>query len=49
MPFLFIFVSGVLADLVETSYRLLVLACIIGTMAFYLILSVVNLAQVPQG
>jgi hypothetical protein len=49
MPFLFIFVSGVLADLVETSYRLLVLACIVGIMAFYLILSVVNLAQVPQG
>jgi hypothetical protein len=49
MPFLFIFVSGVLADLLETSYRLLVLACIVGIMAFYLILSVMNLAQVPQG
>lgn len=49
MPFLFIFVSGVLADLLETSYRLLVLACIVGIMAFYLVLSVVNLAHVPQG
>jgi hypothetical protein len=49
MPFLFIFVSGVLADLLETSYRLLVLACIIGIMAFYLVLSIVNLAHVPQG
>ncbi len=49
MPFLFIFVSGVLADLLETTYRLLVLACIVGIMAFYVILTVVNLAQVPQG
>ncbi|MGP0018481.1 MAG: hypothetical protein ACLPHP_07930 [Candidatus Sulfotelmatobacter sp.] len=49
MPFLFLFVSGVLADLLETSYRLLVLACIVGIMAFYLVLSVVNLAHVPLG
>ena len=49
MPFLFVFVSGVLADLLETSYRLLVLACVVGVMAFYVILSVINLAQVPQG
>jgi len=49
MPFLFVFVSGVLADLLETSYRLLVLACVVGIMAFYVILSVINLAQVPQG
>jgi len=49
MPFLFLFVSGVLADLLETSYRLLVLICIVGIMAFYLLLSVVNLAHVPLG
>jgi hypothetical protein len=49
MPFLFIFVSGVLADLLETSYRLLVLTCIVAIMTFYLALSLVHLAHVPQG
>ena len=49
MSFLFIFVSGVLADLLETSYRLLVLACIVAIMAFYLVLSLMHLARVPQG
>jgi hypothetical protein len=49
MPFVFIFVSGVLADLLETSYRSLVWACIVVIMAFYLVLSVVNLVRVPQG
>jgi len=49
IPFLFIFVSGVLADLLETSSRPLVMACIVGMMAAYVIWSVVNLVQVPQG
>jgi hypothetical protein len=49
IPFLFIFVSGVLADLLETRYRSLVMACIVGMMAAYVVWSVVNLAQVPQG
>jgi hypothetical protein len=49
VPFLFIFVSGVLADLLETSYRPLMMACIVGMMAAYVVWSVVNLAQVPQG
>ena len=49
IPFLFIFVSGVLADLLETSYRPLVMACIVGMMAAYVVWSVVNLAQVPRG
>jgi hypothetical protein len=49
IPFLFIFVSGVLADLLETRYRALVMACVVGMMAAYVIWSVVNLAQVPQG
>src|SRR5579872_5075162 len=49
IPFLFIFVSGVLADLLETSYRPLVTACILGMMSAYVIWSVVNLAHVPQG
>jgi len=49
IPFLFIFVSGVLADLLETDYRALVMACIVGMLAAYVIWSVINLAQVPQG
>ena len=48
-PFLFIFVSGVLADLLETRYRPLVMACVMGMLAAYVLWSVVNLAQVPQG
>jgi hypothetical protein len=49
IPFLFIFVSGVLADLLETRYRALVVACVVGMMAAYVAWSVINLAQVPQG
>jgi hypothetical protein len=49
IPFLFIFVSGVLADLLETRHRPLVMACVVGMMAAYVVWSVVNLVQVPQG
>ncbi len=49
IPFLFIFVSGVLADLLETRYRAFVMACIVGMMAAYVVWSVVNLAHVPHG
>jgi len=49
VPFLFIFVSGVLADLMETRYRLAVTAGVFGMMAAYVVWSVVNLAGVPAG
>ena len=49
VPFLFIFVSGVLADLLETSYRSLINGMHRGDLASYVVWSVVNLAQVPQG
>ena len=49
IPFLFIFVSGVLADLLETSYRTPVIVWIVVVMGFYVIWSLVNLARVPQG
>ena len=49
IPFIFLFVSGVLADLLETSYRSLVMACIVGMMAAYVVWSVFNLLQVPRG
>jgi|SRR5579871_33158 len=47
MPFLFIFVAGVLADLLETSYRPIVGAAILGMLLAYAAWSLVNLASVP--
>jgi len=49
IPFLFVFVAGVLADLLETRFRPLVTACILGMMAAYVAWSLVNLWNVPQG
>ena len=48
IPFLFIFVSGVLADLLETSYRPLVGAGTLGMMLAYVAWSLFNLARVPM-
>lgn len=49
IPFLFIFVSGILADLLETRYRPLVTAAIVGMMAAYVAWSLINLGPVPPG
>ena len=49
IPFLFIFVSGVLADLLETKYRPLVGACIVALLLTYVARTLFALAQVPQG
>jgi len=49
IPFLFIFVSGVLADLMETRYGLLVTACTVGIIAAYVVFSVSKLLEVPVG
>jgi hypothetical protein len=46
IPFVFLFVSGVLADLMETRYRLLVTACIFGMLAAYALWSLLALARV---
>lgn len=46
IPFLFIFVSGVLADLMETKYRPLVTACVFGMLLAYAVWSVSQLAKV---
>ena len=48
-PFLFIFVSGVLADLMETRHGAFVTACVIGVIAAYVAYSVSKLVQVPVG
>jgi hypothetical protein len=49
VPFLFIFVSGVLADLMETPYRSLVTACVWGLVGAYVLWSLQALARIPQG
>lgn len=49
MPFLLLFVSGVLADLLETSYRPLVTACILALLVTYVVRTAYALAQVPPG
>jgi len=47
MPFLFIFVAGILADLLETNYRLLVSAVTVGILLAYAAWSLLGLARVP--
>jgi hypothetical protein len=49
IPFLFIFVSGVLADLMETRYRALVSAGVLGMLGAYVVWCVLNLALVGRG
>lgn len=49
IPFILIFVSGVLADLMETSARPLVTASVWGLLAAYILWSLQALTQVPQG
>ena len=46
VPFLLIFVAGVLADLMETRARLLVTACVWGMVGAYALGSVMALARV---
>ena len=49
IPFIFLFVSGVLADLLETKYRPVISACVLALLATYIIRTLVALAQVQQG
>jgi hypothetical protein len=49
VPFLFLFVSGVIADLMETRYRSLVTACVFGMLAANALWSMFALARVPKG
>jgi hypothetical protein len=49
IPFLFVFVSGVLADLMETHYRPLVTAGVVGMIVAYVVWSLFNLIRVPVG
>src|SRR5579862_5673826 len=49
IPFLFLFASGVLADLMETRYRQLIMACVLALLITYAARTLMALAQVPQG
>jgi hypothetical protein len=49
MPFLFVFVAGVLADLIETTYRTLVLGCVALILTMYVAVTLIALGRVPQG
>lgn len=49
IPFLFVFVSGVLADLLETSFRQIILACVWALLVTYIVRTLVALAHVSQG
>jgi len=49
VPFLFIFVSGVLADLMETPALTLVTACVWALVGAYILWSLSALVQVPRG
>jgi len=49
IPFLFIFVSGVLADLLETEHRAVVLACVVMLLIIYAGGTLFALAKASQG
>ncbi len=49
VPFFLIFVSGVTADLMETSYRPLVTACIGGLVGAYIVWNIAALLRIPHG
>jgi hypothetical protein len=45
LPFFFVFIAGVFADLLETKQRVLVLASLFGLLSAYAVLSLSQLAQ----
>lgn len=49
IPFLLIFVAGVVADLLETSYRPLVTACVGGLVGAYIVWNIAALLRIPHG
>ena len=49
IPFLLIFVSGIMADLMETPQRHLMMAAVWGLVAAYILWSLQALIQIPRG
>jgi len=48
LPFLFVFVAGICADLLETQHRSLVIACVFGLLAAYAVWSLSQLVSVGR-
>ncbi|HSB75135.1 MAG TPA: hypothetical protein VLC12_05750, partial [Terriglobales bacterium] len=48
MPILFVFIAGVLADLLETRQRQIVLGIVVGLLAAYIMWSVTSLGRVGR-
>jgi len=49
VPFILIFVSGIVADLMDSTYRPLVTSAVWGLLAAYVVWSLLALAHVPRG
>jgi hypothetical protein len=49
IPFVLIFVSGILADLMETSYRILVTPSVVGLLLADILWTLHKLSQIPLG
>lgn len=49
IPFLFVFVSGVTTDLLETSQRALVMACVWGLLTASILVNLTELARLGRG
>lgn len=49
IPFLFLFVSGVIADLLETPYRPVILGSVLALLGTYIARTLLALAAVPRG
>ena len=46
VPFLFVFVAGIAADLLETRYRSLATACVVGLLSAYAVWNLMGLAKI---
>lgn len=49
VPFLLIFVAGVLGDLLETRYRPVILGCVLALLVTYAARTLLALAEIPPG
>ena len=48
MPILFVFIAGVLADLLEGKQRQIVLGIVVGLLAAYIVWSVTSLGRIGR-
>jgi hypothetical protein len=48
LPFMFVFVAGISADLFESKHRSLAMACVLGLLAAYAVWSLSELARIRK-